>query len=257
MEAIAAAAEAAGAATQWLLAPFARLGEPWLGGSSWGLAVLLVGTAWRLPLWPLLVREAAARVVRMRLLAAFAAEEEPPDRGTAAARVEAALRERGLRRPAEVAVGRAAAAVQIAAVLVVIVWSRTGEAAPSAAFAGLDGLAAPPVASWPGGALWALALCGAATASGIVTQRAVGAADERRRFFATRIAPVIFLGLGLFLPAATVVVFTAAMVLSLATALAAARTPAVRAPGPGGDGEPGGLGEPEQAQAPAGEGGTP
>ncbi|GAA4955035.1 hypothetical protein GCM10023224_45690 [Streptomonospora halophila] len=245
MEAI----QAVGAATQWLLAPFARVGAPWLGGASWGLAVLLVGASWRLPLWPLLVRAQAARIVRTRLLAAFAAEEAPPDRALAAARAEAELRERGLRRPAEVAVGRAAAVLQIAAVLLVIVWSRTGEAAPSAAFAGLDSLAAPPAASWPGGAVWALVLCATATASGIVTQRAAGSADERQRFFATRIAPVIFLGLGLFLPAATVVAFAAAMVLALATALAAARTPAVRALGPARPGEP--------EQAPAAEGGTP
>lgn len=228
MEMIAALPTAAGAATQWVLAPFARLGEPWLGGASWGLAVLLVGTAWRLPLWPLLVRSAAAGIVRTRLLAANAAEHEPLGRKDAAARAEWELRERGLRRPAEAAVGRAAALLQVAAVLIIIVWSRTGEAAGAAAFAGLDSLAAPPIASGLGGVAWALLLCAAATATGIAAERASGVPDERRRFFTTRIAPLIFLGLGLFLPAATVVAFAAAMVLSLAATLAATRTPAVR-----------------------------
>ncbi|WP_035697521.1 hypothetical protein, partial [Glycomyces tenuis] len=120
-------------------------------------------------------------------------------------------------------IGTAFGLAQFLLVVVIALWSRTGPSAEDAAFYGLETLSSPPVTQGLGGLAWAAALAVAGTAAGLLGQRAAGVDDQRQRFFARYIAPVVFACLGLFLPAAMVVPFAAAMALNAAAVRAAAR----------------------------------
>jgi hypothetical protein len=219
----------AGEVTQGLLAPVAGLVRPWGGESAWGLAIMLVIVGWQLPLGHWVVRSAKARIVRAAVTDRVSVGRA---RGAQARRerrvqVRQALVARQLRTPVDLVVGRVIGVLSLFLALVVVVWSRTGEAAEGASFAGLTNLSQSPVRSGVAGVGWALALAAAVMTAQVVVSRVAGVRDERQRFFATRIIPVIFFGLGLFLPAATVVGFTVAMAVSSMSIVIAATDPAL------------------------------
>lgn len=212
----------AGMVTQAVLWPVARLFEPLPGGLAWGWSVLVTGALWRVLTWPFLVRSARARITRQYVAPVITGGRDPRDRDVraeVASGVRAELDLLGLRSRAATAAG----VVQALLVVSIAVWSRTGEAAGGASFYGLPSLAASPVTLGPGGWAWALCLAVAATATGVAVMRAAGVTDRRQRFLTTRISPVVFLSLGLFLPAAMVLPFAGTMVLNLAAALVATR----------------------------------
>ncbi|MCC3765520.1 hypothetical protein K3N28_20880 [Glycomyces sp. TRM65418] len=193
-----------GAATESIIAPIAEVIGP--EAVSWGWAVLLLGAGWRVLTWPWLVRGAERRIERQRDPAA-----PKPPRGWF---------ER---------VGTVFTVAQILVVVTIALWSRTGPAADEAAFYGLRTLSSSPATQGPGGLAWAAALTLAGTVVGLLALRASGVDDPRQRFFARYMAPVIFAGLGLFLPAAMVVPFTTTMAMNVAAVQwAAARLPRVR-----------------------------
>jgi CubicO group peptidase (beta-lactamase class C family) len=191
-----------GETTESVIAPVADL-----TGSSdmaWGWAVLLLGAGWRVLTWPWLVSGARRRIDRLR-------GEGPP----------AASGWFGL-------VGTVLVVVQVLLLVVIALWTRTGPTADEAVFYGLDRLSSSPVTLGPGGLAWAAALALLGASAGLLGQRAAGVQDARQRFGARYISPVIFLCLGLFLPAAMVVPFTVSMGLNLAAVLWAVRETAVR-----------------------------
>lgn len=208
---------AAGESTQQLLALVADLLRPWAGDSSWGLTIFLVVVAWQIPLARWVLRSARVRIVR-----AVVMRHVSEDGGTRGADTRRENREllrreleaRDLGKPIDVAIGRLTGLISLFVAVVVVVWSRTGESASRVGFMGLDNLADSPVRSGIGGILWALALAAAGTAAQVLVQRAAEVTEERQKFFATRMLPVFFFGLGLFLPGATVIAFTCAMTVS-------------------------------------------
>lgn len=185
-----------GEATESVIAPVADLIGP--SDTAWGWAVLLLGAGWRVLTWPWLVRGARVRIDRQR-------GAEPPPKGWFGR------------------VGTAFTVAQVAVLVVIALWTRTGPAADGASFYGLDSLASSPVALGLGGLAWAAALALLGASAGLAGQRAAGVRDARQRFGARYISPAIFLCLGLFLPSAMVVSFAFSMGLSLAAVLRAAR----------------------------------
>lgn len=223
--------ETLGTLTQSVLAPVAGLLWPVAGAAAWGWAVLVIGALWRLPLWAWLLRSARVRIVRQMVAPVAAAGRDMRDAATrkeVAALVRAELVARGLRSPASVAFGRVVAVLGVLTVLLLAVWSRTGSAATRHGFAGMDNLSGSAVSTGVGGIAVALVLVVAAVAAQVAVLRAAGVTDPRQRFFATRISPVIFAGLGLFLPAGVVLAFAAVMLLNLAATLRVAADPPPR-----------------------------
>ena len=185
-----------GTATESVIAPVAELFGS--SGAAWGWAVLLLGAGWRVLTWPWLLRGAVRRIGKLR------GDRLPPEPGWF------------------VRVGMGFTLVQVVVLVVIALWTRTGPTADEAWFYGLDPLSSSPVALGPGGLAWAVSLALLGGASGLVGQRAAGVTDARQRFGARYISPVIFLCLGLFLPAGMVVSFVVSMGLSLVAVLQAA-----------------------------------
>lgn len=198
-----------GAFTQSVLAPAAELIEPVAGDAAWGWAVLLVGAGWRALTWPWLVHSAQQRIDKQTQL--VESDSAPTTRQS---------------RSAFGVAGSFFTLLQVALILIIAVWSRTGPDATEASFFGLSTLSTSPVFLGLGGIGWALALAVLGTSAGILALRAAGTDDHRQRFFARYMTPVIFMGLGLFLPAAMILPFVFAMGLNLlATGWVMRRTP--------------------------------
>lgn len=210
--------------SQTVLAPAADLARSWAGDSAWGVAVLMLSVAWQVPLWHWVVRSSKARIVRTAVTESFTEGlgAESDARVERRKQLRAALELHKLRSASDLTVGLVRKVLSILLAVVVLLWSRTGPAADYA-FAGLDDLHGAPIRSGMAGVAWALALAVAATADQVVLQRVAGVRDRRAKFFATRMAPVIFGCLGLFLPGGTVVAFTAVMFLGLIGTVTAAR----------------------------------
>lgn len=195
--------------TQSVLAPAAELITPVAGDAAWGWAVLLVGAGWRALTWPWLVHSAQRRIQK---LAQSTESDSAP-----------------ITRPPRSAFGIAGTVftlLQVALIVIIAGWSRTGPDATEASFYGLSALSTPAVFLGPSGIGWALALAVLGTAAGMLALRAAGTDDHRQRFFARYMTPVIFMSLGLFLPAAMILPFVFAMGLNLmATGWVMRRTP--------------------------------
>lgn len=197
-----------GELSQVVLAPVFNALEPIAGLHAWGWSVLVVGALWRVLTWPWLVSSARWRIERQKQAADSNLEPVQKPRGLFSA------------------IGSGLTLLQVLLIVVIALWSRTGPAAEEASFYGLSPLAASPVFLGFSGVAWALVLTLCGTGAALLGLRATGTTDDRQRFFARYITPVIFVSLGLFLPAAMVLPFIAAMTLNvLATSWVIRRAP--------------------------------
>ncbi|MFI9595082.1 hypothetical protein [Nonomuraea sp. NPDC052265] len=151
------------------------------------------------------------------------AELPPPERRKAVqAAVLGELRDRGLRS----GVQAISTTIQFVLFILVLIWVRFGDVAGSYGFYGLERLRDSSIGSGVSGVVLALLFMASSVAMQVLILRTAAIDSVRQHFFATRMLPVIFLAVGLFLPTGAVLAWLAANVATLIVIATGAHQPA-------------------------------